>query len=157
MSAPADLSVSGRRRRGRRVVTVPFLAGVLVSLLAFQFLLGTYLELFVTIPPGRDLGALPLDGLVVLVLHILLGIMVITTSLRMTFVAARARNGRQIALAGIAALGMIVAFLSGAGFTFGDPGDVLSFVMAFGTFLGLLGSGLLLARAHAPRPEPVAG
>jgi hypothetical protein len=154
VSAPAVESPVGRpRRRSRREVTAPFLAGILVVLLAFQFLLGSYLNLYVTIPSGGNLGALPLDGLVVLILHILLGIMVIVTSLRMALVAVKGRNGREIAFAGIAALGMIVAFLGGADFTFGSPSNGLSFIMAVGFALGVLGSGLLMARAHLPRPR----
>lgn len=154
MNAPAEgSSTAGRRRRTRRPVTTPFLAGILVVLLAFQFLLGTYLNLYVTIPSGGNLGALSWDGLAVLALHILLGIMVVGTSLRMTLVAVRARNGREIAFSAIAAIGLTLAFLGGADFTFASQGNGQSFVMAFGFFLGVLGSGLLMARAHLPRPQ----
>lgn len=157
MIAHAGAASAAPRRRGRREVTVPFLAAILTALLSVQFLLGTYLNLFVTIPSGRDLGALPPDGLVVLVLHILVGIMVLGISLRLTYVAAKARNGRQTALAAIAALGMTVAFLAGANFTFGDQADAASFVMAFGFFLGMFASALILAGAHVPRPDPGTG
>ena len=128
------------------------MASILVALLSFQFLLGTYLQLYVDIPAGGNLGAMDLGGLIALILHVLVGIMVIGTSLRLSLVAARAHNGRQTALAAVAALGMIVAFLAGAGFTFGDQADAASFVMAFGFFLGMVCSGLLMAGAHLPRP-----
>ncbi len=131
---------------------VPFLAGVLTALLSIQFLLGTYLNLYVTIPSGGNLGALSVDGLVVLILHILLGIMVIGTSLRMAFVALRSHDRGQTALSAIAAIGMILAFLAGADFTFSSQGDASSFVMAFGFFLGMFCSGLIIWRAHLPRP-----
>lgn len=152
MSEPLRLaSAPTEGRRGRRAVTLEFLAAVLVSFLAIQFLLGTYLEMFVSTPSGRDLGALSADGLVALVAHIVVGVMVLGLSFRMTYVAARARNPRGTVLAGTAALGLVVAFLGGMGFTFGTPTDALSFVMASGFFLALLATGVLLAR---PRLRP---
>ncbi len=158
MSAPADTtSAAGPRRRGRRVVTVPFLAGVLMALLSFEFLLGTYLNLYVTIPSGGNLGALDLSGLVVLILHILVGIMVIGTAGRLTFGAARAHNGRQIVLAATATLGMVIAFLAGADFTFSSQGNAASFLMAFGFFLGMICSTLIVAAAHVTRPAADSG
>ncbi len=151
MSPPADNASATPRRRGRRPVTVPFLASVLVALLSIEFLLGTYLSLYVSIPPG-NVGALALDGLVVLALHIIVGIMVIGTALRMTLVAVRAHDRRQIALAAIAALGMVLAFLAGADFAFGSQSDASSFAMAFGFFLGMFCSALLVAGVSLPRP-----
>ncbi len=153
MSAPAWMpSAAGPRRRGRREVTAPFLAAVLMALLSVQFLLGTYLNLYVTITAGGDLGALDLGGLIVLILHIIVGIVVIGTAARLTVVAARTHNRRQTALAAIAALGMVFAFLAGAAFTFGSQSDGASFAMAFGFFLGMIGSALIVAGAHVPRP-----
>ena len=158
MSAPAGESgVAGPRRRGRRPVTVASMAAVLAALLSIQFLLGTYLELYVTIPSGRDLGALPLDGLVVLILHIVVGILVVGTSIRLTVVAVRTHSGRDIALSAIALIGMIVAFLAGLSFTFGDQTDAASFVMAFGFFLGMLCAALLFGGAQLPRPAADSG
>lgn len=152
MSASSNVAPEKPRRRGRREVTVPFLAGVLVALLSLEFLLGTYLNLYVTIPPG-NVGALDLGGLAVLILHIVVGIMVIGTSLRMTLVAVRGHNRRQIGLSAIAALGMILAFLAGADFAFSTQSDASSFLMAFGFFLGMFCSALILAGAQLPRPE----
>lgn len=153
MSAPPEAtSAAAPTRRGRREVTAPSLAGILVALLSFQFLLGTYLEIYVDIPAGGNLGAMDLGGLVVLLLHILVGIMVIGTSARLLVVAARAHNGRQTALAAVAALGMVIAFLAGAAFTFGSQADGASFLMAVGFFLGMFGSGLIMAGARVPRP-----
>ncbi len=77
--------------------------------------------------------------------------MVIGTSLRLTVVAARAHNGPQTAFAAVATLGMILAFLAGAGFTFGDQTNAASFAMAFGFFLRMIGSALIVAAAHVPR------
>ncbi len=158
MSAPSETSTpAASRRRGRRPVTAPFLAGVLVALLSIQFLLGTYLQLYVNIPSGGNVGALDLGGLAVLILHILVGVMVIGTSGRLTYVAWKAHNGRQTALAAIAFIGMIFAFLAGADFTFNSQGNGSSFLMAFGFFLGMICSALIVAGAHVPSPAPDSG
>ncbi len=46
MSAPAEATpAASPRRRGRRAVTTPYMAGVLMALLSIQFLLGSYLNL----------------------------------------------------------------------------------------------------------------
>lgn len=153
MSAPAEAApAESPRRRGRREFTTPYLAAVLMALLSIQFLLGTYLSLYVTIPAGGNLGAMDLGGLIVLILHILLGIMVIGTAGRLTYVASKAHIGRQTALAAVAAIGMVLAFLGGADFTFNGQGNGSSFFMAFGFFLGMICSALIIAGAHMPRP-----
>ncbi len=158
MSAPSETPVpAAPRRRGRRPVTVPFLASILVALLSFQFLLGTYLQIYVNIPSGGSLGALDLGGLVVLILHIIVGIMVIGTAGRLTYVAWKAHNGRQTALAAVAFIGMVFAFLAGADFTFNGQGNGSSFLMAFGFFLGMICSALIVAGAHVPRPAAESG
>ncbi len=158
MSAPADAaSAATPRRRGRRPVTAPFMAAVLMALLSIEFLLGTYLNLYVTIPAGGNLGAMDLGGLVVLILHIIVGILVIGTAGRLTYVASKAHNGRQTALAAITAIGVVVAFLAGADFTFSGQGNGSSFLMAFGFFLGMVCSALLVAGAQVPRPEAEPG
>ncbi len=128
-----------------------------MALLSIQFLLGTYLTLYVTIPAGGNLGAIDLGGLVVLILHIIVGILVIGTAGRLTYVASKAHNGRQTALAAIAFLGMVVAFLAGADFTFSSQGNGASFLMAFGFFLGMICSALIVAGAHVPRQAPESG
>ena len=157
MSASTNATPAAPGKRGRRALTAPFLAGVLVGLLSFQFLLGTYLQLYVNIPAGENVGAMDLGGLVVLILHIIVGIMVIGTSARLLVVSARAHDRRQTALAAIAALGMVIAFLAGAAFTFGEQADGASFLMALGFFLGMLCSGLIMAGAHLPRPAAESG
>ncbi len=153
MTSPSVASsTTGPRSRGRRPVTAPFLAAVLMALLSFEFLLGTYLNLFVPIPTGGNVSALPLDGLVVLILHIVVGILVIGTAGRLAYVAWKSHDRLQTALAVIAVLGMVFAFLAGADFTFVDQAPSDSFGMAFFFFLGMICSALIVARAHLPRP-----
>lgn len=152
MSAPAETTpVAGRRVGMFGAATAPFLAAVLMTLLSVEFLLGTYLSLYVTIPAG-GVGSMDLGGLVVLALHIIVGIMVIGTAGRLTYVASKAHNRRQTVLAAIATLGMVLAFLSGADFAFSSQSDASSFTMAFGFFLGMICSALIVAGAHLPRP-----
>ncbi len=157
MTAPPDATSAPRRRRGRRQVTAPFMAAVLIALLSIEFLLGTYLNLYVTIPAGGNLGSMDLGGLAVLILHIIVGIAVIGTAGRLTYVASKAHNGRQTVLAAIAVIGMIVAFLAGADFTFSSQGNGASFLMAFGFFLGMICSALIVAANHVPRPAAESG
>lgn len=127
------------------------MAAVLMALLSFEFLLGTYLNLFVPIP-ASGVGAIGLGGLVVLVLHIIVGIMVIGTAGRLAYVASKSRDRRQTALGIIAFVGMVIAFLAGADFTFVDQANSDSFGMAFGFFLGMVCAALIIARVHLPRP-----
>ncbi len=157
MSAPADASSGAPRRRVRREASAPYLAAVLMALLSIQFLLGTYLNLYVTIPAGGNLGALDLGGLVVLILHIIVGILVVGTAGRLTYVASKAHDRRQTVLAAIAFVGMVFAFLAGADFTFSSQGNASSFLMAFGFFLGMICSALILAGAHMPSPAAESG
>ncbi len=151
MSAPAEGPSADRPRRTRRPVTAPFMAAVLMALLSIQFLLGTYLNLYVAIPSG-GVGAMDLAGLIVLILHIIVGIIVIGTAGRLAYVASKAHDRAQTVLAVIAAIGMVFAFLAGADFTFNSQSDSSSFAMAFGFFLGMICSALIVARAHLPRP-----
>ncbi len=144
--------MSARPQRARRPVTAPFMAAVLMALLSIEFLLGTYLNLYVTIPPG-GVGSMNVGGLVVLVLHIIVGIMVLGTAGRLAYVASKAHDRRQTVLAAIAAVGMVLAFLAGADFAFNSQSDASSFTMAFGFFLGMICSALIVAGAHLPRPE----
>lgn len=151
MSAPEEPSSTARPRRARRPVTAPFMAAVLIALLSIEFLLGTYLTLFVEIP-ASGVGAIGLGGLVVLALHIIVGIMVIGTAGRLAYVASKSHDRRQTALGIVAFVGMVLAFLAGADFTFVDQANGDSFGMAFGFFLGMICAALIVAMAQMPRP-----
>lgn len=148
LAAPTA-AATGRRSMLRRP-TLEFLASGLVLMLAVEFLLGTYLAMFVEIPAGGAIEQLPWDGLLVIVLHIVVGIALIILGIRMVLVAPGSKNRRGTALAGIALVGVVVAFVGGAMFT-GNGEEVLSFVMATGTFLALLCAALLFAGNAAAR------
>lgn len=132
--------------------TLEFLAAGMVLMLAVEFLLGTYLAMFVEIPAGGALEKLPWDGLLVIILHILVGIALIVLTVRMVLVAVRAKTQRGLLLAGLSLIGVLMAFVGGALFT-GSGNEVLSFAMAFGTFLALCCAAVLFvgdaARAAA--------
>ncbi len=141
---------AGNRKGRRRSATLAGLASIEVRLLALQFLLGTYLTTFVALP------ALAVDGLIVLVLHILLGFMILGLAGRMIFVAAKTRDRGGILFSGIGILGVVVSILGGLGFTFGGQSDDLSFAMATGFFVTLLCAGFLVARRSTPTSSTTA-
>lgn len=128
--------------------TLEFLAAGLVAMLAVEFLLGTYLAMFVEIPAGGALEKLPWDGLLVIILHILVGIALIVLAVRMVLVAVRSKSQRGLLLAGLSLIGVLMAFIGGALFT-GNGDEILSFVMAFGTFLALCCAAIVFAGSAA--------
>ena len=137
------------RARMRRP-TLDFLAAGLVAMLAVEFLLGTYLAMFVEMPANGAIETLPLDGLVVIILHILIGLALIVLGIRMVLVAVKSKATRGMVLAGIALIGILMAFIGGALFT-GNGDEVMSFVMASGTFLALMCAALIFMGASAAR------
>lgn len=153
LAAPTagPMAAAGRRRRR---ITLPFLASGLVGMLAFEFLLGTYLQMFVELPPGGDFGTLPFGGLVVLVLHIVVGLLLIGLCLRMTYVAVRSKSLRGTVLAGLSVLGVVIAFAAGSDFTYGSQAEVMSFAMATGFFIAMVSAAILLASASATAAMP---
>jgi hypothetical protein len=135
----------GRRRRGPRAARgLAFLAGVQLRMLGVQFLLGTYLSLFVS------LSAMSLFDAGVLVVHILYAFGLVVVSLLLVRAAVRVRNRHGIVWSAVSAFGMILALLAGSSFTFGGESNVASFVMAFGFFLGLISDSFLLGPARSP-------
>lgn len=144
--------------RVRRPFTLDRLAGFELRTLATQFLLGMILNLYVSLPFPSPLTTAALLGVVVLVLHIIVGIAALGLSLRMIVTAARGPGRRGLALSAITAAGNIVAFLAGLSFTFGDQSDAASFVMTFGFYIAMMASALLLGGAlRAPRESPRSG
>lgn len=148
LAAPTAAS-TGRRSLLRRP-TLEFLAAGLVAMLALEFLLGTYLAMFVEIPAGGAIQQLPWDGLLVIVLHIVLGLALIFLTIRMVLVAFHSKSQRGTVLAGLSLIGVVLAFVGGAVFT-GNGDELLSFVMASGTFLALLCAAVLFAGNAAAR------
>lgn len=150
MNTNSAMEQIGNRKRRRRSVTLAGLAAIEVRLLALQFLLGTYLSTFVALP------ALAFDGLIVLVLHILLGFMILGLGGRMVFVAAKTRDRSGILFSILGILGVVVSILGGLGFTYGGQNDGLSFAMATGFFVTLLCAGFLVARRSTPTSSTMA-
>ncbi|HYM38631.1 MAG TPA: hypothetical protein VEY12_00605 [Thermoplasmata archaeon] len=125
-------------------MTLQRLAGFLVRTLATQFLLGMLLNLYVTFPLPSPLTTAALLGAVVLILHIALGVGALAISLRMVIVASRSPGRRGLGLSDIAAAGLIVAFLSGMSFTFGDQSNTASLIMTVSFYIALMAGALLL-------------
>lgn len=133
-------------KRVRRPMTLHRLTGFLLRTLATQFLLGTILNLYVSLPFPRPLTTAALAGLVVLVLHIAIGVGALAISLRMVLAAARSPERWGLGLSATAATGLAVAFLAGMGLTFGDQSNLSSFIMTLGFYVALMAGAVLLGQ-----------
>jgi hypothetical protein len=119
----------------------------LLILLAAQFLLGMALNLFGSPPSGPAL--IILESSPILVLHILFGVLLVGTSVRVLTLGRRLRDRRGSASGGLALLSALLAFLAGMAFTFGGGSAVDSYLMSVG-FTGVLVAAALLL---VPRPR----
>lgn len=141
--------------------TLRFLAIVALLLLAVEFLLGMLVNLFVQIPtplPGttpsnsggllQGLGwSLAQNSMPMLLLHVVLGLVLVLISLVLIVLSIIDRQRRWVAASLIAAGGIIIATLSGAGFV--DTGVAASsLVMSIGFLLSLISyaMGLYITR-----------
>lgn len=132
--------------RVRPRMSLPRLAGTLLRVLAGQFLLGEILSIYVTLPFPSPMTLAAWLGVVVLLLHILLGIVGLGIAVRMVLAARQEPQRRGLGLSLVALVGLIAAFLAGASFTLGSQADNASFVMALGFYLALLAGALILGR-----------
>jgi hypothetical protein len=137
-----------------------FLAFVGLLLLVVEFLFGMLVNLFVTLPsplPGTTSGSV-LYGLAwslgqtsipMLLLHVVLGLLLVLISLSLVVLALIARQGTWVAVSLLAAAGMVIATLSGAGFV--ESGVAASsLAMSLGFLLALIAYALGL---YITRPK----
>jgi hypothetical protein len=132
------------------VRTLRFLALVALLFLVVQFLFGMLVNLFVQIPiplPGttpstsrgflQGLGwSLTQTSMPMLLVHVVLGLVLVLVSLALLVLSIVARQGRWVAASLIAAVGIIIAALSGMGFVDTGVADG-SLVMSIGFLLAL--------------------
>ncbi len=156
MSVPTGITVPGKAGRltASRVRSLRRASfGAFVMLVA-QFILGVYVNLFVTVPSadrGHGFGQAIANGPAGLTLHIVLGLLLILAALGFTVQAVLARQPALITAAVVGLLAMIGAAASGSGFV-GSGRDGASMAMAVLAAAGLLcyGASLyLLARPAA--------
>lgn len=125
---PADRAKLSRRTR------VASWAWALLVLLLVQNAVGIYLNLFVALPPARDLAPL-LAAYSILALHVAVGFLILGTAGVILFLAARMHRA-ALWLPALGSLAFsLLAFSSGVEFTVGGQDDLLSFVMEL-AFLG---------------------
>lgn len=159
MSVSAGTAVSetaGRlpARRARSLRRGVFAAFVL---LVVQFALGSYVNLYVTVPGadhGSGVGKALANGPAGLTAHIVLGLLLILAAVGFGVQAVLARRPGLIVLAVAGLLAMLGAAGAGSSFV-GTASDGASMAMAILTAVGLLcyGTALFLL----PQPEPAAG
>jgi hypothetical protein len=87
----------------------------------------------------------------VLTLHALLGTLLLITGVSVVVRAARIRNNVLLALASVALVAIVVAWLSGARFV-GDAADGASLAMALATGVTILCYVIILFVAPLPAP-----
>ena len=132
----------GDLRRRRRFLGIPLLA-----LLAFEFLLGMALNLYVTLPGGSPLAILESNPL--LIGHILVGILLLGITAQALNLGLKLHDrGAQVAGA-IGLPSVVVAVLAGMDFTFGGQSTAASYVMSVG-FTGALACAALLLVPNEP-------
>ena len=121
-------------------------------MLVVQFALGTYVNLYVTVPSadhGHGFGQAIANGPAGLTLHIVLGLLLILAALGFLVQAILARRPALIAAAVLGLLAMVGAAASGSTFTGGGK-DGASMAMALLAAVGLLCYGTSLFQL--PRP-----
>ena len=154
MSAPTGTTVTSAAGplTARRVSGLRRASFAAFVMLAVQFALGIYVNLYVTLPSadhGHGIGQAIANGPAGLTLHIVLGLLLILAALGFLVQAILARQLTLILPAVLGLLAMIGAAASGSAFT-SSGGDGASMTMAALAAVGLLCYGTTLFLL--PRP-----
>jgi hypothetical protein len=127
-------------------------------MLLIEFGLGVGVNTYAKLPladSGKSLlpafGRAVTGGPMVLTLHALLGTLLLITGVSVVVRAARIRNNVLLALASVALVAIVVAWLSGARFV-GDAADGASLAMALATGVTILCYVIILFVAPLPAP-----
>jgi hypothetical protein len=111
------------------------MSAVVLGLLGVEFLLGMFLNLFVSIPTSDPFSG---SGLLPLGLHMTNAFLLLAVSVAMIFVARSQGDRKSVAISGLTALTLFVAISAGFNFIFGGQGNVASYVMATGFLFAVL-------------------
>ncbi len=133
-------------------MTLPQLAGIVLRMLATEFLLGMILNLYVALPFPSPLDLVAVAGVAVLVLHIFLAFALLVASVRMVTIALRASGRFAVGASAVTAIGVVLAFVAGVDFTGGGQNNGASFLMTVGFFVAMMATSWLLGRAAATPP-----
>jgi hypothetical protein len=129
VSTPAPASL-GRLRRGSLAVLV---------LVVAEFLIGMYVNLFVTIPPadhGHGIGSAITNGPAILATHAAIGLLLGLAAVGVLVQAVMARHPGAIAASAVGLLALAFASAAGASFTSsGHPADSMAMSVLTGAGL----------------------
>lgn len=129
-----------------------------IVMLLLEFGLGVGVNLYITVPAavhGKALfpafGSAVTGGPVILVMHAVLGTILLITGISAVIRASLVRHSVFIGITGVALLGIVVAWLSGARFV-GTMANGASLTMALATGASLLCYALVLFIAPGSGP-----
>lgn len=128
-------------------MTLARLTGIVLRMLATEFLLGMILNLYVTLPFPTPLDLVAIAGIAVLVVHILLAVALVVAGVRMVMLARRTRDRLALAASAVTATGVVLAFVAGVAFTGGTQSDAASLLMTLGFFVAMMAASVLLGRS----------
>jgi hypothetical protein len=131
---------------------------VALVLVVAEYVLGMYVNLYVTIPAadhGRDVGAAIANGPAVLSIHAVLGLLLGLGGLAVLWHAVRSRRPAVIAWSAAGLFALAMAAAAGAGFTSsGDRAGSLAMSVLTGVALLCYAANLSLVRLSSPPGGP---
>ncbi len=125
---------------GRLAMTL----GILSMLLGIQFLLGMYINLYISIPAGTHSFASYITENGIVAAHIFLAFIIVIIDFFAFFMAIHARIGNKYIFSILLSLiSIVIAGVSGMLFVMGNQSDAYSFAMSFFFLLafGFIGFG----------------
>ena len=129
---------------------------ILFAFLFLQFLLGMYINLFISIPvksPFFMMGYGPYGGFSIVMAHMFLGILIGLASLGILFLSIGAGSLR-ILLSSIGLfLSILLAGIDGLFFLFDGENNINSYLMSAGFILSMLFAVMLLIYIYQPAPQ----
>ncbi len=132
---------------------LPSMVIMLFLFLFIQFLLGMYINLFVTIPavsPFLMMGYGPYGGFPVVMVHMFLGILIGLISIGILFLSIGSGQKKILASAIGLFLSILIAGIDGLFFLFDGQNNINSYLMATGFILAMLFSFILLLFVYQP-------
>lgn len=126
---------------------------ILFLFLVIQFLLGMYINLFVSIPPRSPLfmmGYGPYDGFPIVMAHMFLGILIGLLSIGILFLSLHSGDVKTLLSAIGLFLSVLLAGIDGLFFLFDGQNNINSYLMSTGFILALFFGVLLLIYIYKP-------
>jgi hypothetical protein len=126
-----SVETRGSTRRDRLVT----MSIVVFGLLGVEFLLGMFLNLFVSIPTSDPFST---SGLLPLGLHMTNAFLLLLISIAMIFVARGLGDRKSVGITSLTTLTLFVAISAGFRFIFGGQDNVTSYIMSTGFLAAVL-------------------